>query len=86
MYNQKELIQLIEKWESADPIIYKTNIKNICEQQNKTSRDIEAYFNISFNTVRSFLNPSHPARIPFLMGLKLAELLETKIENFLENI
>lgn len=83
---QKELIQLIEKWESIEPIIYKTNIKNICEHRGKTTRDIESYFNISFNTARSYINPSHSARIPFLTGLKLAEFLGIDVDKFLENI
>lgn len=83
---QKELIQLIEKWESTEPIIYKTNIKHICEHKNKTTRDIESFFQISFNTARSYINSSHTARIPFLIGLKLADYLEIDIEKFLENI
>jgi hypothetical protein len=86
LMEQKELVQLIEKWESTEPIIYKTNLKNICKHKGKTIRDIESFFNISFNTARSYINPSHTARIPFLIGLKLAEFLEINVEKLLENI
>lgn len=82
---QKELIKLIEKWESTYPIIYKTNIKKLAEIKGVKPRHIESALEVVNNTARSYTNVGHIARIPFLIGLKLAELLEVDIEKFLEN-
>jgi len=84
--DQKELIKLIEQWESTEPNIYKTNIKKIANDKGIKPRHIEASLNVINTTARSYTNVNHPAKIEFLTALKLAELLETEIEKFLENI
>ncbi len=84
--DQRELIKLIEQWDSTEPIIYKTNIKRLAKNKGIKPRHIEASLNVKNTTARSYTNINHPAKIEFLTALKLAELLETEIEKFLENI
>ncbi len=84
--DQRELIKLIEQWDSTEPIIYKTNIKKIANDKGIKPRHIEANLKVKNTTARSYTNINHPAKIEFLTALKLAELLETEIEKFLENI
>ncbi len=81
---QRELIQLIEKWNSTEPTLYKTNIKQLADIKGIKPRHIESALSVPNSTARSYTNINHPARIEFLTGLKLAELLETSIEKFLE--
>jgi hypothetical protein len=84
--NQNELIELIDKWETTSPILYKTNIKAIADQKGIKPRHVETALNVSYNAARSYTNASHTARIEFKTGLKLAELLNVNIEDFLKNI
>ena len=82
--NQSELIKLIEIWQRADPSKYKTNIKAICHSKSIKPKQIEEYLQVPYNSARSYINPSHLARIEFITALKLAELLGVRIEKFLE--
>lgn len=82
--NQAELIQLMERWQQTDPALYKANIKIICDSKGIKPRHIEEALQVSYNSARSYTNASHAARIEFLTGLKLAELLDVKVEKFLE--
>lgn len=82
--DQKELIQLIKIWNSTEPTIYKTNIKQMADIKGVKPRHIEAALNVPNSTARSYTNINHPARIEFITALELAELLETEIKTFLE--
>jgi hypothetical protein len=82
--NQKELIQLMEQWQKTEPTTYKANIKRLCDYKGIKPRHIEEVLQVTYNAARSYTNSSHTARIEFLTALKLAELLETDIKNFLE--
>lgn len=86
MYNQKELIQLIETWNNTYPMTYKTNIKRLCDEKNIKPKQIEKTLKVNYNSARSYTNVTHLARIEFLTALKLAEMLETNVEEFLKNI
>lgn len=83
---QKELIQLMEQWQNVDPLIYKSNIKRLCDFKRVKPRHIVESLNITRNKAVSLCNPSHTGRIEFYDGLRLAELLEVEIQNFLEKI
>lgn len=82
---QKELIELMEQWEQTEPIIYKANIKAICQLKGIKPRHIVKALQIPITTAKSFTNLSHKARIEFITALKLAELLKENIKKFLEN-
>lgn len=86
MYNQKELIQLIEIWNGTESAIYKTNIKRLCDEKNIKPKQIEETLQVTYNSARSYTNASHAARIKFLTALKLAEILEVNIEEFLKKV
>jgi len=86
MYNQKELIQLIEIWIDTDPTVYKANIKRLCDENNIKPKQIEIALQVTYNAARSYTNASHTARIEFLTALKLAEMLEINIEEFLKKV
>lgn len=83
---QKEYIYLIEQWENTSPALYKANIKAIADQKGIKPRHIETALNVSYNAARSYTNASHTARIEFLTALKLAELLNVNVQDFLKNI
>lgn len=83
--NQKQLINLMEQWQQTNPAIYKTNIKRIADSKKIKPRHLEELLQINYHSARSYTNPSHIARIEFLTALKLAELLEVKVTDFLEN-
>ncbi len=74
--DQKELIQLIEKWNTTEPALYKSNIKHISEFKNIKPRHIREGLQISDSMTRSILNVSHKARSEFITALKLAEFLQ----------
>jgi len=82
--NQHELIKLINRWQQTKPAIYKANIKAICDNKKVKPRHIEENLKIPYNTARSYINVSHVARIEFMTALKLAELLNVKVEEFLD--
>lgn len=84
--NQKELIQLMEQWQDTEPVIYKAKIKHLCDNKGIKPRQIETALNVSYNAARSYTNASHTARIEFLTALKLAELLNVEVKDFLKNI
>jgi hypothetical protein len=81
---QKELIELIQKWEETSPALYKANIKAIADSKDIKPRQIETALNVSYNAARSYTNAAHTARIEFKTALKLAELLSVNVEKFLE--
>jgi transcriptional regulator with XRE-family HTH domain len=83
-FNQKELIQLIEIWNNIYPMTYKTNIKRLCDEKNIKPKQIAEVLQVTYNSARSYTNASHTARIEFLTALKIAEMLEVNIEEFLE--
>jgi len=85
-YTQKELIELIEKWNNTNPALYKTNIKCLCDEKGIKPKQIQEKLQINYNSARSYTNPAHTARIEFLTALKLAEMLNVNIEKFLKNI
>ena len=85
-YNQRELIQLIENWNNIDPALYKSNIKKLCDKKGIKPKQIQEKLQVNYNSARSYTNASHTARIEFLTALKLAEMLETNVEEFLKNI
>ena len=84
--NQKELIQLMEQWQETEPSTYKTNIKRLCDQKNIKPKQIEETLKVNYNSARSYTNASHTARIEFLTALKLAEMLEVNVEEFLKKV
>lgn len=84
--NQKELIQLMEQWQEIEPAIYKSNIKRLCDEKNIKPKQIEEVLQVTYNSARSYTNSSHTARIEFLTALKLAEMLEINIEEFLKKV
>ncbi len=84
--NQKELIQLMEQWQEIEPAIYKLNIKRLCDNKGIKPRHIEESLQVTYNSARSYTNSSHTARIEFLTALKLAEMLEINIEEFLKKV
>jgi predicted XRE-type DNA-binding protein len=82
---QPELIQLMERWQQAEPAHYKTRIKTLCDQQNIKTRHIVEVLDIKRPKAVSFINPLHPGRIEFYDAVRLAELLlKVKVEIFLE--
>jgi hypothetical protein len=83
---QQELIQLMERWQQAEPAHYKTKIKTLCDQQDIKPRHLVELFNITRSKAVSLINPLHPGRIEFYDAVRLAELLKVKVENFLEEI
>ena len=84
--NQAELIQLIEQWYRASPVVYKANIKAVCDSKGIKPRHIQEALQVSYSSARSYTNASHAARIEFLTALKLAEFLGIKVEKFLGEI
>jgi len=82
--SQSELIELINRWQQTKPAIYKANIKVICDSKGIKHRHIEENLKVPYNTARSYTNASHTARIEFMTALKLAELLNVKVEEFLD--
>jgi hypothetical protein len=84
--DQKYLIQLMEQWHHTDPALYKANIKRLCDDKDIKPRHIESALNVPNSAAKSYVSIKHLARIEFLTALKLAEMLEVKVENFLENI
>jgi hypothetical protein len=83
--NQQELISLMEQWQNTNPSIYKSNIKRLAGIKGIKPKQIESALQVPNSTAKSYTNIGHPARIEFLTALKLAELLETNVEKFLEN-
>jgi len=83
--NQRELIQLMNQWQSTEPALYKTNIKRLASLKGIKPKDIESALNVPNSTAKSYTNIGHPARIEFLTALKLAELLGVEVKKFLEN-
>ena len=84
--NQSDLITLITQWQQTDPTIYKSNIKALCHLKGIKPRHLESTLNISYSMAKSIVNPSHKARIEFLMALILAEYLQCDVKDFLKNI
>lgn len=83
--NQKQLINLMEKWQQTSPAIYKTNLKRICDSKNIKPRQLEKLMQVNYNTARSYTNSVHPARIEFITALKLANMLNVNVTDFLED-
>lgn len=82
--NKKDLIELIERWNNATPALYKTNIKRLAHIKGIKPKDIGASLNVPITTAKSYTYVGHPARIEFLTALKLAELLDVQVQEFLE--
>ena len=80
------MIQLIETWNNTEPSTYKTNIKRLCDEKNIKPKQIEEVLQVTYNSARSYTNASHTARIEFLTALKLAEMLEVNVEEFLKKV
>ncbi len=81
---QKELLQLIEKWENTEPIIYKTNIRVMCKKKNIKPKNIVEILNIPVTTAKSYTSLTNTSKISFKIALQLAELLEIDIKKLLE--
>ena len=83
--NQTKIIKFMEQWQQHNPALYKANIKAICDTKGIKPRHIQEALQVPYNTVKSYTNVAHTARIEFLTALKLAELLSVNVEKFLEN-
>lgn len=85
MQLQKEYIQLMKQWQDTEPVVYKTNIKRLCDIKGVKPRHIVDSLNITRNKAVSLINPSHKGKVEFYDALRLAELLSIDVENFLAN-
>lgn len=83
--SQQQLINLMEQWHNTDPAIYKTNIKKIADSQNIKPKKLKELLQVSYHAARSYTNPAHIARIEFITALKLANMLNVSVTDFLKN-